>query len=156
MKISKIIIGALISALIVGGIYAYNTGNTVNSTVSNVVNYCCGYGYHDMNQNAYCCNYRYHAMHHYHGPGNQGHWCQCQCDAQNCIECNNTYYHNNTCPCDNGCPCDANNTIYNDSSMIQYRIKMMEEHIAELKEHGVNTSIMEERLNELKEYCGDE
>ena len=130
MKSSTILFGALASILLIGGIYAYNTNTTVNETVSDVVNCCCGFACHV----------------------NEGQvWCNCGCCGMA-----NRYCHGYEYGAHHQYQYIAhheNNTVYNNSA-IQYRIEIMENNINTLKEQGVDTSFMEERLNEIKEYYG--
>jgi len=172
MKTSTIIIGALISAVLVGGIYAYGSNALGNIPYSG--NYCCGYACNYCNNycNEYCnnsCN----------NPNYENYTC-------GCCGCYHHPYHTMCNMCENGCGCggcpmchqmnpdycghcpcymnyensNGNNNYtlssYNTSvkNLIAYRIEMMEEHMNYLKEHGVNTSFMEERINEIKEYYG--
>ena len=132
MKLSTMLFGAIASIMLIGGIYAYDTNTTVNETISNAVDCCCGFAYHINEGQSLCgCGCRGMANRYYHGH-------DCGYGAPHQYQ--DTAHH-------------ENNTIYNNSAM-QDRIKIMENNINTLKEQGVDTSFMEERLNEIKEYYG--
>ena len=132
MKPSTILFGALASLLIIGGIYAYNTDTTVNGTISNVVDCCYGFACHVNEGQA---------------------WCGCGCCGMANKYCHGYGYEYGAHHQSQYIAHHENNTVYNNSA-IQYRIEIMENNINTLKEQGVDTSFMEERLNEIKEYYG--